>query len=147
MIVLDTNVLSELLRPMPEPRVTAWVAAQPAASVFTTTVTRAELLYGIALLAPGRRRDALRAATRSILDEELSGRIIPFDNDAADAYVEVSARRRMIGRPISRLDAMIAAMARSKGAIVATRNTRDFVDCGIAIVNPWEQPPGDTGDR
>jgi len=140
MIVLDTNVLSELLRPSPEPKVTAWVAAQPAASIFTTAVTRAELLYGVALLPPGRRRDALRAATVAILDEALSGKIIPFDLDAADAYVEVSARRKKIGRPISRFDAMIAAMARSNDAIVATRNTKDFDDCGVAVVNPWQQP-------
>lgn len=142
MIVLDTNVLSELLRPSPEPSVTAWVAAQPAASVFTTAVTRAELLYGVALLPPGRRRDALRAATVAVLDKALSGRIISFDNDAADAYVEVSATRRKLGRPISRFDAMIAAMARSNDAIVATRNTKDFDDCGVAVVNPWQPSAG-----
>ncbi len=142
MIVLDTNVLSELLRPSPEPSVTASVAAQPAASVFTTAVTRAELLYGVALLPPGRRRDALRAATVAVLDKAVSGRIISFDNDAADAYVEVSATRRKLGRPISRFDAMIAAMARSNDAIVATRNTKDFDDCGVAVVDPWQPSAG-----
>ncbi len=137
MMVLDTNVLSELLRPAPEPRVLAWVAAQPRTALFTTTVTRGELFYGIRLLPDGARRQGLQAAVQAILDEDFAGRVLAFDGDAADAYAEMAAGRRQAGRPISQFDAMIAAMARSRGASLATRNVKDFEACGVEIVDPW----------
>jgi toxin FitB len=137
MIVLDTNVLSETLRPVPETRVLAWLASQPRASLFTTTVTRGEVFYGIRLLPAGQRRQGLWNATQAIFNEDFAGQVLSFDSDAADAYAEIAESRKSAGRPISQFDAMIAAVARSRGASLATRNVKDFVDCGIDIVDPW----------
>lgn len=138
MIVLDTNVLSETLRPKPESRVLEWLDRQPRASLFTTTVTRGEILYGIRLLPDGKRRQKLWEVAQAIFAEDFAGQVIPFDSDAADAFAEISASRRAAGKPISQFDAMIAGMARSRGASVATRNVEDFEGCGIDVVNPWE---------
>src|SRR6202142_4499625 len=137
MIVIDTNVLSEGLRPDPEPVVLEWIANQPRASLFTTTVTRGEILYGIRLLSEGKRRRRLWDAAMHIFDEDFADHVLSFDGESADAYAEIAASRRMAGRPISQFDAMIAAMARSRGASLATRNVKDFEDCGIDVVNPW----------
>lgn len=138
MIVLDTNVLSEVLRPTPEPRVLSWMADQPRASLFTTTVTRGELFYGLHLLPDGKRRQDLFDAVRAIFDQDLAGQILSFDNEAADAYADIAAARRNMGYPISQFDAMIAGIARSRGAGVATRNVKDFKDCGIEVIDPWQ---------
>ncbi|MBD5801953.1 Toxin FitB [Azoarcus sp. Aa7] len=138
MIVLDTNVLSELLRPVPDAGVVSWLAAQPRSALFTTTVTRAEIFYGVRVLPEGGRRQALLAAAQAIFDEDLAGQVLSFDNDAADAYAEIAASRRSAGKPISQFDAMIAAAARSRGASLATRNVKDFVDCGIEVIDPWK---------
>ena len=137
MVVLDTNVLSEVLKVSPDGRVLAWLKDQPRPSLFTTTVTRGELLYGIRLLPDGKRRRALWEAALAIFNEDFAERVLSFDNDAADAYAEVGAARRAAGRPISQFDAMIAGMARSRGASVATRNAKDFEGCGIDVVDPW----------
>ena len=137
MIILDTNVLSETLRPKPEPRVLEWLDRQPRASLFTTTVTRGEILYGIRLLPDGKRRGKLWDVAQAIFAEDLSGQVLPFDSDSADAFAEISASRRKAGKPISQFDAMIAGMARSRGASVATRNVEDFAGCGIGVANPW----------
>jgi predicted nucleic acid-binding protein len=139
MIVLDTNVLSEALRPVPEPCVMAWLANQPRASLFTTAVTRGEILYGIRLLSDGKRRRGLWDAARKIFDEDLAGHVLSFDSEAADMYAEISASRRTAGKPISQFDAMIVAMARSRGASLATRNVKDFDDCGTDVINPWTE--------
>lgn len=138
MIVLDTNVLSELLAPSPSPNVLVWLAAQPAAAVFTTTVTEAEILYGLALLPDGRRHQALEAAVRPIFSDDLAGRVLAFDREAAACYAAIAARRRAIGRPISQFDAQIAAIAVSRGASIATRNVADFAETGATVINPWE---------
>lgn len=138
MIVLDTNVLSELLRSVPDAGVMSWLAAQPRSALFTTTVSRAEIFYGVRVLPEGARKQALLAATRAIFDEDFAGQVLSFDNDAADAYAEIAASRRSAGKPISQFDAMIAAAARSRGASLATRNVKDFVDCGIAVIDPWK---------
>ncbi len=137
MIVIDTNVLSEALRPEPEPVVLDWIANQPRASLFTTTVTRGEILYGIRLLSEGKRRRGLWDAAMHIFDEDFADHVLSFDGESADAYAEIAASRSMAGRPISQFDAMIAAMARSRGASLATRNVQDFADCGVDVVNPW----------
>jgi toxin FitB len=137
MIVLDTNALSEVLRPAPEPRVLEWLSNQSRASLFTTAVTRGEIFYGIRLLPEGARRQNLWDATRVIFDEDFAGRVLNFDADAADIYADIAASRRGSGKPISQFDAMIAAIVRSRGAALATRNVKDFVDCGIDIVDPW----------
>lgn len=138
MIVLDTNVLSELMKPSPEARVAVWVAAQPATSLFTTTVTQAEILVGLALLPRGRRREALEKAAVALFDEDLAGRVIAFDSAAAQACAKIVPARYRAGRPISQYDAQIAAIAASRGAGIATRNTADFDGCGILLFNPWK---------
>ena len=139
MIVLDTNVLSEVLRPMQDIRVERWLGCQPDAILFTSTstITEAELYLGVALMPLGRRRTALAVAIRIILADDFTGRILSFDSLAATAFAEVLASRRRSGRPMSRSDAQIAAIARSRGAAVATRNVRDFEGCGVTVVNRW----------
>src|SRR5271165_1645813 len=137
MFVLDTNVLSEALRALPEPAVLDWLAHQPRASLFTTTVTRGEILYGFRLLSDGRRRRGLWDAAIKIFSDDFAGQVLSFDNDAADMYAEIAASRRIAGKPISQFDAMIVAMARSRGASLATRNVMDFEDCGVDVINPW----------
>lgn len=140
MILLDTNILSELMRPAPDPAVEHWLAAQPDASVFICAITEAELRYGAALLPKGKRRAALAAEIEGMLEEDFSGRILPFDSLAAQAFAVVASERRQIGKPISQADAQIAAVARSRGASLATRNLPDFEGCGIEIINPWAAP-------
>ena len=137
MILLDTNILSELMRAAPEVAVEQWLADQPAASVFISAITEAELRYGFALMPPGKRRSALAVETENMLGEDFSGRILPFDSPAAVAFAEIAAERRQAGRPISQADAQIAAIARSRGAALATRNMPDFEGCGVEIINPW----------
>jgi predicted nucleic acid-binding protein len=136
-IVLDTNVVSELLRPAPEARVEAWLAAQDGARVYFTAVGEAELRHGLALLPPGKRRHALTAAVEGILEQEFHGRILPFDREAARAYAAIAVERRAAGRPIAQLDCEIAAIARASGAAIATRNTNDFEGCGVVVIDPW----------
>jgi predicted nucleic acid-binding protein len=137
MIVLDTNVLSEALRPVPEPSVLDWLANQPRASLFITTVTRGEILYGIRLLTDGKRRRGLWDAAKKIFDADFADQVLGFDSDAADMYADIAALRRAAGKPICQFDAMIVAMARSRGASLATRNAKDFDDCGVDVINPW----------
>jgi predicted nucleic acid-binding protein len=137
MIVLDTNVLSEASRPAPTRRVTDWLAAQQPARLFTTTISEAEFLYGVALLPTGKRRTSLEQAARRMFAEDFANRVLPFDSAAAQAFALIAAARREKGRPIGDFDAQIAAIARSHGATVATRNVADFSDCGIEVVDPW----------
>ncbi len=139
MIVLDTNVISEVLRPKPEPRVLVWLEKQPANSVFTTAITEGEILYGIRLLPEGQRRGKLWDAASAIFNDDLGGRVLSFDSDAAQIYADIGASRRAVGRPISQFDATIASITRSHGATLATRNTTDFEGCGIDVLNPWQE--------
>ena len=139
MIVLDTNVISELLTPAPSPGVERWLSVQPPMSVFTTTITQAEILYGLRLLPSGRRRRDLEAAVLPIFEEDLAGRILTFDSDAADSYATLATARRQMGRPISQPDAQIAAICRLHDAVCATRNGKDFVHTGIELVDPWSE--------
>jgi predicted nucleic acid-binding protein len=139
MIILDTNVLSEVLRPEPDSRVLTWLDKQPANSVFTTAITEGEILYGIRLLPDGQRRRKLWDAASAIFDDDLAGRVLSFDTDAAGHYAQVGASRRAVGRPISQFDATIAAITRSHGATLATRNAKDFEGCGVEVVNPWDE--------
>jgi hypothetical protein len=137
MTILDTNVLSELMRPKPSPEVAAWVAKQSGTELFTTVITEAEIFYGIELLAKGKRREALLEAADAMFAEDMAGRIFAFDSDAARAFSRIAARRRALGRPISHADAQIAAIAQLRRARLATRNIGDFADCGIDVVDPW----------
>ena len=141
MIVLDTNVLSEIMRPKPATKVIDWMAAQAAPDLYTTSITQAEILHGLMLLPPSRRRSALEAAASSMFDEDFAGRILGFGSDVAPAYAQLASDRRRAGRPISHFDAQIAAIARSVGAAIATRNTADFDGCGVTVVDPWKPIP------
>ena len=138
MLVLDTNVISEMLRPVPDAAVSAWLDAQPAAGVFTTAITQTEIKYGIALLPKGQRRAAFLTAATLVFESDFDGRVLPFDPDAAEVYAHIAATRRLAGKPISFADAQIAAITLSRGGRLATRNVRDFAECGLDIVNPWE---------
>lgn len=139
MIVLDTNVLSELVRPEPAASVLAWLAGYRRTDFCATAVSEAEIAYGLALLPNGRRRDALRQATARLLGEGLGGRVLPFDRTAAAFYGEIAAARRAAGRPIATADGQIAAIARARGAtLIATRDIGGFQGCGVELVNPWQ---------
>jgi hypothetical protein len=138
MIILDTNVLSELMRPTPAPKVVDWIGAQAAAGLYTTSITQAEILHGLMLMPPGRRRNALEAAALSMFADDFGGRILGFGTDAAPPYARIASDRRRAGRPISHFDAQIAAIARSTGAALATRNRADFDGCGVTLVDPWQ---------
>lgn len=137
-VLLDTNVLSELLRAGPDPAVEAWVAAQPAESLCISSVTQAEMLLGAKLLPAGRRRQGLERALAAMFEEDFGERILPFDSGAVPAYVDIVASRRAAGRPISQFDAQIAAIARYHRNALATRNTGAFEGCGLSLVDPWK---------
>lgn len=138
MIVLDTNVVSELMRAQPHPKVAAWVAGQSRGSLYTTVITHAEILYGVETMPAGKRRDALRAVAQDIFEEEFAGRVLPFQGDAVAHFARVVAVRRQAGSPIEGFDALIAAMTLAAGAQIATRDVSGFAGCSLTIVNPWE---------
>ena len=137
MIIVDTNVVSELLRPEPELRVERWLSQQDGQDVYLTAISEAELRHGLAIMPAGKRRTALVDAVDHILREDMAGRILPFDSAAAQSYAIIAAGRRAAGRPIMQADCQIAAIAHVHGAPVATRNTPDFEGCGIDLINPW----------
>ena len=137
MIILDTNVVSEPLKPAPDPAVVRWLNRQAPHTLYLTSVSLAELLSGIAALPGGRRRDALQVALNAQMLPLFEGRILPFDTVAAQAFANVNARASAAGNPVSFADCAIAAIARVHGFVLATRNMRDFRDTGIEMVNPW----------
>lgn len=137
MIVLDSNVVSELMRPAISPAVVAWMSGQAAVELFTTTITVAEILYGVEIAPKGKRRDQLLKQAEATFSQDFAGHILSFDESAARMYASIASVRRSRGRPISVADAQIAAIARAQGATLATRNGVDFEGCGIALVNPW----------
>jgi predicted nucleic acid-binding protein len=138
MFLIDTNVISELMRATPAPSVLSWFSTQDPSTLYLSAVTEAELRTGIAILPEGQRREALKAALDATISEDFEGRILPFDTDAAKAYAEIAAGRRSAGRPIADADCQIAAIAREAAMPVVTRNTRDFEGCGIGLINPWD---------
>ena len=137
MIVVDTNVISELMRGDPDPAVLAWVAARPRALLYTTYVNQAEILYGIGALPEGRRRAALAAAATAMFAEDFAGRILPFEARAAARYPEIVLARRRGGNPIEKLDALIAATTLAAGASIVTRDVGGFTGCGLEVIDPW----------
>jgi predicted nucleic acid-binding protein len=137
MVVLDTNVISEALRPVPAEPLKRWMLEHGPTALFTTAICEAEIALGAAQLPEGRRRRELEEAIARIFREIFGRRVLPFDRAAASAYATIGATRRRLGRPIAPLDAQIAAIARAHSAAVATRNVADFTDCGIDIVDPW----------
>jgi len=139
MIILDTNVLSETMYPNPSARVLEWLAQQPVGEICTTAVTKAEILSGIARMPAGRRRQELEEQAEGMFKEDFERGMLPFDGAAAEFYAEMMAARYAAGRIVGELDVQIAAIARLYNATLATRNARDFEDCGIRVVNPWEE--------
>lgn len=137
MIVLDTNVLSELLQPVPDERVVGWVAQLPHRQRRITVITAAELLQGVLVLPQGRRRDQLNAAVDGVL-ATFRGGVLEADQRAAPYFADIRATRRRLGRPIGSMDAWIAAICRRHDVPLVTRNVRDFEGTGIAVLNPWE---------
>lgn len=137
MIILDTNVLSEAMKPAPSPRVLRWLAQDPPSRLFTTAITQAEIQYGLELLPKGKRRSSLQSAVEAMFAEDFAGRILPFDCEAARVFPQIAFVRRALGRPVTQFDAQNAAIARTRGAAIATRNTPDFDNCGIPVLNPW----------
>jgi predicted nucleic acid-binding protein len=138
MIVLDTNVLSEVMKPAPSKAVVKWLSEQVREKVYTTTITEAEILYGIALLPNSARKKRLENAVLQMFSEDLTGKLIPFDSYAAKSYALIGSIRKNMGKPISFADAQIASIALSRGAKLATRNVKDFEGCGVDLVNPFE---------
>ena len=138
MIILDTNVVSELIRATPDPGVRAWINSRPSAQIGTTAITAAELYYGVARLPVGQRRQQLAIAVSALLNDALRGRIVPFDERAARRYADVITGREHAGRPIGVPDAQIAAICRELGAVLATRNIRDFEETGVEFIDPWQ---------
>lgn len=137
MILLDTNVLSALMRRETDPVVVAWLDAQPPESIWTTAITVFEIRFGLEILDKGRKRKALEEAFASAIDEDFDGRILAFDQAAADAAAAIAARQREAGRPVEIRDVQIAGIAAARKATLATRNTRHFDGTGIALVDPW----------
>lgn len=140
MIVVDSNVTSELMRPSPSPAVTAWVRARSASELYTTSITLAELRYGIERLPDGRRKDMLRRAAEDVFSA-FADHILAFDAMAAVEYAEIVNSRERAGAPIEGFDAQIAAICRVHGATLATRNVKDFHDTRIDVTDPWHGSP------
>jgi predicted nucleic acid-binding protein len=138
MILLDTNVVSEPLRPAPNARVVAWIDAQPVETLYLSAMTVAELRAGVALMPAGRRRDRLHVCVNQDLLPAFLERVIPFDPACTTAYAEVLAAVRLAGGGIETADALIAAVARANGLVVATRDINPFQSAGLAVINPWE---------
>jgi predicted nucleic acid-binding protein len=137
MIILDTNVVSEILKPLPSHTVADWLVSQESSNVFTTVITQAEILYGIEALPAGRRKNDLAVATGKLFDRLFLGRVLSFDEESARQHARIRASRKSAGRPIAQFDAMIAAIATVHRAVLATRDTSDFERCGIRLINPW----------
>src|SRR5262245_4023531 len=136
MILIDTNVLSAMMRVSVDPPVERWFDAQPLESIWTTTITIFEIRFGLALLAPGCRRDRLDEAFDRAIDEILGGRVLAFDRSAAESATTIAARQRQVGRPVEIRDLQIAGIATARKATLATGNTRHFADLGIVLVDP-----------
>lgn len=140
MILLDTNVVSETLRPLRSRNVSDWFASTRREELFVSSVTKAELLLGLAIMPAGRRKMELATVIWRFLAQELRTEVLEFGSREAEHYAEIASERRTAGRPIGQSDAQIAAIARARGLSIATRNVRDFEGCGIVVVNPWDHP-------
>lgn len=136
-MLLDTNVVSELMRPAPEAAVLSWINRQAADTLWLNSVVVSELLYGIARLPDGKRRAQLAQTVQAMLGEDFSGRVLPFDLDAAVVYADLVAIRERQGLAIDIADAQIAAMCLAHGATLVTRNTKHFDGLGLTLINPW----------
>jgi toxin FitB len=138
MFVLDTNILSAMMSTGVVPEVAEWIAGQPVGLLFTTSISQAEILSGIAIMPESRRRSDLEAAAGAMFLEDFEGRVLPFDMNAAVAYADIFAARRRAGRPTATVDLLIASVARSHHASVVTRDVSGFEGCGLKVINPWK---------
>jgi toxin FitB len=138
LIVVNTSVISELARQAPAPEVVSWLDSLAADEVATTAITAAELLYEVERLPDGRRKTELSAAVHGLLGDDFQGRVLAFDEQAASRYAQIVSGRERLGRTIGVADAQIAAICRAIGATLATRNTGDFEETGIDLINPWK---------
>lgn len=139
MVILDTNVISEIIKPVCHPNVANWFTSQASDTLHVSTITEAELLYGVECLPTGRRRDELRILVEKIMRERFAGKVLAFDSGAARNCARIAAARRSAGRPIGYADCLIAGIARSRGAAVATRDASGFEGCGIQVLDPWSE--------
>lgn len=138
MIILDTNVISEVMRPQPSAAVLAWLNAQDGNHLFVTAVTLAEIGYGLRILPDGQRRSQLQGRFEQFIAQAFEQRVLDFTAPAARAYAEIMGHRKETGRPMSLPDGQIAAIALANRYAVATRNIKDFADCGVALIDPFE---------
>lgn len=139
MIILDTNVISELMKGEKCSEIVySWTSQQPMAELFITTITQGEILYGIDILPKGKRQEKLLHLANLMFEEDFKGRILSFDQKSAVAFAQIAFQRRKKGLPISQADTQIASICYSNNAIIATRNVDDFQECNIAIINPWK---------
>lgn len=139
MYLLDTNIISELIRPRPDKNVIAWVNRQPLQLLYTTAISKAELYYGIRLQPEGKRKEQLSKAVNELFRDGLDPRVLGFDSRSTEFFAEIASSRRFAGLPISTADAQIAAICRQHQMTLVTRNTSDFSGCGIEIVNPFDR--------
>jgi predicted nucleic acid-binding protein len=137
MTILDTNVVSEIMRPVPAPFVLRWICEQNSEELHVTAISMAEILYGIELLPRGKRQEILRAGAERLFQVVFMDRILTFDARAAREFSVIASSRRKQGRPMSEFDAQIAAIARAHGTALATRDVDDFEGCGLRLINPW----------
>jgi hypothetical protein len=139
MIVLDTNVVSAMMRPSPEPSVIDWLNRQETAALYLSTITLAEIGYGLQVMPGGKRRRSLEERFEKFVATGFAHRVLGFDVHAAKLYGEVMGRRKALGRPMGILDGQIASIARANAFAIATRNVRDFEECGLDVVNPFQE--------
>lgn len=138
MIILDTNIISEMMKPIPSPAVIVWLDQQDASALYITSITIAEIVYGLRALPVGSRSQLLEDAFHQTMMEAFEYRVLSFDEFSAHVYGQLMANRKQIGKPLSILDGQIAAIAHANGFAVATRNTNDFLDCGLSLINPFD---------
>jgi predicted nucleic acid-binding protein len=138
MIVIDTNVISELMKPSPQLSVVKWLDKQDVMQLFVSTITIAEISYGISVLPDGQRKRSIEDSFNKALNEAFKHRILSFDENAAHSYGKIMGHRKMLGRPMSIPDGQIAAIALTHNFSIATRNVRDFMDCEVGIINPFD---------
>ncbi len=139
MIVLDTNVVSEVVKPAPSPNVIDWLNGQESSDLYITAITLGEISYGVEVLPAGTRRTSLARALNHFIDQAFGDRILVFDRESATEYGRVMAGRRKLGRPLSAPDGQIAAITRRQQFQLATRNVKDFEACGLGLINPFER--------
>ena len=136
MILLDTNVISEVIRPAPDPNVARWMRTMPRSVLVTSAVVQAEILYGLAVMPDGSRQRERATLVHAVFAQIEA--ILPLTSEAACVYADIATRRRVAGRPLPGFDGLIAATAKAEGAGIATRDTEGFSDCGIELINPWD---------